>query len=172
MKKYFKLVLFLILFSSPVFAVDSVYLSRETSQVQNTHKKETGNNITSQKGYVKTSVPSEVRLVCTVNNKTRQKTNKIKQKANASGLVYTFILRDNQIYDIENKLIKTSEVNENVLKFTYKFKQNFTYETTRFTIDRYTGTFKAYRKFSSFDGHLNELTSGVCTVNNNASRMF
>ncbi len=83
-------------------------------------------------------------------------------KVQTGGNSYIFIFKDGKLYDADNKLLKKQKITDSAFTFTYKKRQDFTWEKTRFSIDRYTGRYKSYNRYHDFYTSKSKLEAGFC----------
>ena len=99
-----------------------------------------------------------VRLKCTGDVVKKNKSNKV------VGDVFIFGINGNNIYDGQDKLIKNAEVTDSSIKGIMRNRTGMTLETTRFNIDRYTGSFNYYTTFTTLEKKDYKKNTGICTV--------
>ena len=82
---------------------------------------------------------------------------------NATGMVFTFTLKDGKLYGKEGELIKNAIVTDEEIKGKLKYKNGLSWENTRFQINRYTGVITYHTIYRTLETYSELRNTGICT---------
>ena len=91
-------------------------------------------------------------------------------KNEVAGTIFTFTLKDNQLYGREGELVKNAKITDEEIKGILKYKNGFFWEKTKFQINRYTGAFNYDTIYRTLDKTKEIVNSGMCTKVENSKK--
>lgn len=114
---------------------------------------------------METDSPDVVRLKCKGDTVKKTRNNEV------VGDMYVFTIKDGQIYDDEGKLIKNATITDDNIKGVARYWNGLTYESVRFSINRYSGAFNYHKVNKSLSENSKIQNNGICEVIKN-KKMF
>ena len=91
-------------------------------------------------------------------------------KNEVAGTIFTFTLKDNQLYGREGELIKNAKITDEEIKGILNYKNGFLWEKTKFQINRYTGAFNYDTIYRTLDKSKEVINSGMCSKVENSKK--
>ena len=98
-----------------------------------------------------------IRLQCKGDELKRTKYN------DAVGTIFTFTLKDGKLYGREGELVKSYKITDEEIKGKLKYRNGFSWENTRFQINRYTGAFNYHTIYRTLETAYELRNAGSCT---------
>ena len=84
-------------------------------------------------------------------------------KNDVAGTIFTFTLKDNQLYGREGELVKNAKITDEEIKGKLKYRNGLSWENTRFQINRYTGAFNYHTIYRTLESYKEIRNSGMCS---------
>ena len=84
-------------------------------------------------------------------------------KNEVAGAIFTFTIKGNQLYDREGKLLSNAKVTDEEIKGKIKYRHGFSWENTRFLINRYTGAFNYHTIYRTLESYQEIRNTGMCS---------
>jgi len=91
-------------------------------------------------------------------------------KNEVAGTIFTFTLKDNNLYGREGELIKNAKITDEYIKGILNYKNGFLWEKTKFQINRYTGAFNYDTIYRTLDKSKEVINSGMCLKVDNSKK--